>query len=317
MKKNLQPKANQGGQSLPLHLRHRPEFLDHVIGHSSVIRSLKKIIVDDACHAFLFGGPPGVGKTTLARLVAKALSCSKIEIDAATHSGADHVRDLLEGLIVKPLGEDHVAVIIDEAHALSKQAFQALLKTMEEPPDWLYWFLCTSEINKVPVAIKRRCASYELRLISTALIGELLYSVCLKDKLVIPTAIVNLCADEAQGSPGRALMNLTACLGAKDLDDARAVLRSSAGSVAAIDLARALFQGVDWRDLQALLRKLKEENPESVRHVVQAYMTTILLSKPGMTQRAKIVLKAFSQPFNGSDGISPLVLAVMTVCSNS
>ena len=177
----------------------RPQTFDQVIGQEHVTRTLQNAIQSGRiAHAFLFTGPRGVGKTTIARLLAKALNCEDgptpqpcnscsncteisagssidvLEIDGASHTGVDHVRDITEGVQYRPAKSRFRVVIIDEVHMLSNQAFNALLKTLEEPPDHVKFIFATTEVQKILATIVSRCQRYDFKRISLRdLLGQL------------------------------------------------------------------------------------------------------------------------------------------------
>lgn len=295
--------------------KYRPQTFDEVVGQDAVVRSLKKTIAKGTSRTFLFSGPPGLGKTTLARLVADALGCpasERLEIDGASKTGIDDMREVASTLAYKPLGGSKTkVVIIDEAQALSKAAVTSLLKVLEEPPSWVAWILCTSEEVKLPQAIKTRCTHFSLKPVSFDDLAELLDKVAQAEKLSIDDKVIDLCAREANGSPRQALANLSVCAGAETLADAKELLRSAEESAEAVELARALIKGASWGEVQGLLRSLKDVNPESARHVIRAYVTVVALNakKEQDAGKALEILDAFSTPFYSSDGVSPLVLA--------
>jgi len=148
-----------------LALKYRPNAYEEMIGQDAVVASIKRVVSDRSTKAFCLTGPSGVGKTTLARIVAWDVGCTPenlVEVDGATYTGVDHWRSIMEGLRFKPLGGGTKVVIVDEAHMLSRNAWNSLLKIVEEGPKYVWWFFCTTESAKIPATIRTRCACYEL-----------------------------------------------------------------------------------------------------------------------------------------------------------
>jgi len=292
--------------------KYRPRRWDEVVCHAAEVRALTNALKTGSTRAFLFTGPSGVGKTTLARLAAAQVGCKGdlLEIDAATYTGVDEMRAVTATLSYRPLGVGAVkGVIVDEFHAVSKNSAQSLLKILEEPPPWVYWFLCTTDPARILPTIRTRCMVCALKPVPRADLQDLLRDIVDAEQLQLPRGVVELCAHEARGSPRQALANLATCAAVKTIDEARALLRSAEGAPAAFELARALQRGSSWDVVWNLLGQMDDIDPESVRHVVIDYATKAILGRKQATEQGLAILKAFSKPFNHHDGISPVVLA--------
>jgi DNA polymerase-3 subunit gamma/tau len=209
-----------------LYLKWRPAAFDEVVGQEHIIRTLKNSLKTGRIrHAYLFSGPRGTGKTTNARLLAKAVNCTHedpemrpcnqcaacvamnegrfldlIEIDAASHTGVDDVRDLREKIAFAPSEGKYKVYIIDEVHRFSGNAFDALLKTLEEPPDHAMFVLATTEIDKVPATIKSRCLPFEFRRLTVVEVADRLQSIAEREGIRIERAALELIAREGTGS---------------------------------------------------------------------------------------------------------------------
>lgn len=299
-------------------IRHRPTKLNQIIGQDEVVLSFQSALKNRTSHGFLFTGPSGVGKTTMAYIGARMVGAKQndiIERDAASYSGKDDMRALVEVLRYRPLGKVKV-VLLEEVHRLSPAAWDAALKMLEQPPDWVYWFLTTTDASKVPDAIATRCIRYALKPVRVSLLLEFLDTIVEVEKFDTPRQIIELCAKTAEGSPRRALSNLAACYAAEDRAEAARLIADfelkEAGTPYA--LARAIADGWRWDKIQPLLKSLSEEgaNAESIRQTVRAYVTTCLLDMKdeGSFCKGLKILDEFSTSFNAADGISPVILAV-------
>ena len=302
-----------------LHVKYRPGTLKGLVGQTSVVSSLRKLLRENPPHAYLFTGPSGCGKTTTARILAAAVGCegnSILELNAAQFNGVEEMRSIVDISRYRSLGESpNKFFIVDECHMLSKQAWQPLLKVVEEPPPHLYWAFCTTEASKVPDTIRTRCHAYELKPVSSAVLYDLLAVVAEQENLELDGDILQLCAKEAGGSPRQALVNLSVARHAKTRQEAYQTL------VAAVDdedgtgirLARALIVGTNWRDAVAMIRSMPDtESAESVRLVVVNYAAKALLDAKDdrKAERLLAVLDVFSHPFYGAEKRAPLLLAV-------
>src|ERR1700722_12790207 len=156
-----------------LHTKYRPLSFDQVVGQDAVVKGLKRVVKDARAHTFLFTGPAGTGKTTLARILANAFGQNQgtaaniEEIAAADTTGVDAMREVIKHPLYRAIGSSPVkAVILDEAHRLSGSAWDVLLKPIEEPPPHVYWMICSTNPGKIPKTIVSRCLRYDLKPVS-------------------------------------------------------------------------------------------------------------------------------------------------------
>jgi DNA polymerase-3 subunit gamma/tau len=204
----------------------RPQTFDEVVGQQGVTQTLRNTIASGRIgQAFIFAGPRGVGKTTTARILAKALNCVKgptvdpcgaceacveigegrdmdvLEIDAATHTGVDNVREVIvSGLGVRPARDRYKIFVIDEVHMLSTSSFNALLKSIEEPPPHVVFMMATTELHKIPDTIRSRAQEFEFKTIGTRAIAAQLEKIAKAEGLTVEPAALQLIARAAEGS---------------------------------------------------------------------------------------------------------------------
>ena len=213
-----------------LALKYRPQTFNDLIGHEEIATTIYNSIKNNnSPNAFLFTGIRGIGKTTFARIVAKALNCEHtnesmcenkcnhcisitnsshidvLEMDAASKTGVDDVRDLIEFSRYPPSVAKFKIFIIDEVHMLSKQAFNALLKTLEEPPKYLKFIFATTEVKKIPITVISRCQRFNLSRISSDHLFEFLKKIILKEKKKIDEDAIKLIVKISEGSVRDAL----------------------------------------------------------------------------------------------------------------
>ncbi|MEE8377158.1 MAG: DNA polymerase III subunit gamma/tau [Candidatus Aminicenantaceae bacterium] len=205
--------------------KYRPMTFEEMIGQKAIVQTLRNAIKNDrVAQAYIFSGMRGVGKTTAARILAKALNCQHgpsptpcnkcefcrevnedrsidvFEIDGASNRGIDDVRSLRESVKYKPIHSRNKVIIIDEVHMLTKEAFNALLKTLEEPPPHTVFIFATTEFHKVPATILSRCQHFEFKKISQKEIINHLLDITQKEKITISSLGLTLLAKAAEGS---------------------------------------------------------------------------------------------------------------------
>ena len=305
---------------MSLHTKYRPRTFEDVVGQAGAVKSLQKMINQKSCRAMVLTGPSGVGKTTIARIVARAVGCGErniTEIDAATYSGIDAMRAITDTLVYKPLhGENGKRmVIIDEAHALSKSAWQALLKSVEEPPPHIWWAFCSTEPSKIPATIRTRCACYDLKPVDSDSIYKLLRRVEKKEHLGVTDDVLHYIAEQSDGSPRRALTYMAQAAGCTSEKAAAAVLSKAQEDAdgAAIRLARELLGGrAQWTKMMRIIADEPSANAEGIRITVLAYMTKVAMSAKTENRAGPVldIMDAFSEPCNPNDGMAPIILAI-------
>ncbi len=225
--------------------RFRPQQFDQIVGQESLVSALKHSLeAARVGHAYLFCGPRGVGKTTVARILAKALNCAKgptvtpcdkcqncleitqgnaldvLEIDGASNRGIDEIRNLRENVKYMAASSPHKIYIIDEVHMLTTEAFNALLKTLEEPPAHVKFLFATTDPQKLPATILSRCQKFELKRIPHALMGERLNALAKKEKVKMTPDALLAVMQQAQGSmrDAESLLEVLIAGGEKELD---------------------------------------------------------------------------------------------------
>ena len=227
-----------------LYRAYRPEVFDEILGQEHIVKILKnQIATDSASHAYLFCGTRGTGKTTIARILAKGLNCLSekarpcgrcsvcreikegtfldvIEIDAASNNGVDNIRELRESVKYPPAVGRKKVYIIDEVHMLSPGAFNALLKTLEEPPEYVVFILATTEPQKLPSTILSRCMRLDFKRIPEKLLMEGMEGICEKKGIDVTEAALRVIAANADGSVRDGLSILDQCIsgGEKQVD---------------------------------------------------------------------------------------------------
>lgn len=264
-----------------LYRKWRPMSFDDVVSQPHITSTLKnQIATGKTAHAYLFTGSRGTGKTTCARIFAKAVNCLNphdgepcleceicknadngslsdiIEIDAASNSKVDDIRELREGVVYTPEMCKYKVYIIDEVHMLSAGAFNALLKTMEEPPEHVKFILATTEVHKVPATIVSRCQHFDFHRIKTEDIVDRLLYISSQEKLNLHSDAARLIAQLSDGGMRDALSLLDQCSAYSD--DITAEVVSNAAGIAGRGYLFDILEGVCRRDTAEVIRKIDE-----------------------------------------------------------
>ncbi len=224
--------------SQALYRKWRSHTFADLVGQPHVVRTLENALQSDrVAHAYLFNGPRGTGKTSTARLLAKALNCigpkalkpcgecaacqaidegrylDLVEIDAASNNGVEDIRELRNAVNFSPTEGDSKVYIVDEVHMLSPSAFNALLKTLEEPPNHVYFILATTEIHRIPATVISRCQRFDFRRIPTGEIQNHLKMISNEEGCIVESAALSMIAESAQGGMRDAISLLDQVIG--------------------------------------------------------------------------------------------------------
>ncbi len=301
-----------------LYRKWRPQDWDEVAAQEHVIQTLRNAVLNDrVAHAYLFAGPRGTGKTTCARLLAKAVNCldidlakrpcnacehcqslttgrfmDLIEIDAASNTSVDDVRDLRDKINFSPSQGRYKVYIIDEVHMLSTAAFNALLKTLEEPPPHAIFILATTEIHKIPATVLSRCQRHEFRRIPLNIIVDHLKKKCESEGIQVDEKVFTEIARQATGSLRDAISlldQLTSTSQTITLEIAQTVL-GTATSMRVVEIISALIEKDSAKGLTQINQALDSgTDPRQLARQIVTYLRNILLYKMGNTGQVDVL----------------------------
>ena len=240
--------------------KYRPQNFDEVLGQEHITKVLKNSVEQNSfAHAYLFAGSRGTGKTSIARILAKNLGCSDndiYEIDAASNRGIDDIRELREAVNSLPFDSPYKTYIIDEAHMLTKEAFNALLKTLEEPPAHTVFVLATTEFDKLPATISSRCQSFSFKKPEHQLLKQVISNIAEKEGARLEQPSIDLIALLSEGS----------------FRDAQGVLQkviaASGGSSISHDEVARIVGAPKEETVNELLRGIQEQDLEKALSAV-------------------------------------------------
>lgn len=316
-----------------LYRKYRPTNFDEVVGQKHIIQTLKNAVAKDRIgHAYLFCGPRGTGKTSIAKIFAKMLNCEDkehapcgvctsckmaaehsypdiIEIDAASNNGVDEVRDLIERVKYAPMQGKYKVYIIDEVHMMSTGAFNALLKTIEEPPEHVIFIFATTEPHKVLPTIISRCQRYDFSKVSIQDIEYRLSVVCKQENIAVEDSALNLIAQLSDGGMRDALSILDQCVAYCTSSITQKDVRDIYGIMTIEDIGR-LYKDLYDHDVEKVIQTLQTANDSGMdlkritADFIKLLKDSVIVSHSSQTQLVSDMNKSVIQKYMETSPVS-------------
>lgn len=287
-----------------LYRKYRPKKFVDIYGQDKAIAALKKKCRTDSIpHAILFHGPSGTGKTTLGRIIARRLKCGKYdysETNTADYRGIESIRSIRKSIPQAPIHGNCQVILMDECHKLTSDAQNALLKLLEEPPDHVYFILCTTEPEKLLRTIRSRCMEIRLQAIEHDDLVSLMHNICKKERIKIPEQIsgtvLSKIAECANGSAREAIQILDSVQNLDSTAEMLEAIEKVTLKAQVISIARKLLDTkTKWKDIAPILKDLENEDAEQIRWMVLGYAKSVLLKSDN--PRAFRMIESFRDNF--------------------
>ena len=287
---------------MQLYRKYRPNKLFDVVGQTDARKVLHSMLAGAGLpQAIMFTGPSGCGKTTLARILRRHLRCHQSdfnEVNCADIRGIEHVREIRRQMPLAPVYGHSKIWLIDEAHKLTKDAQNALLKMLEDTPRNVYFMLCTTEPQGLIRTIHTRCTPIKLKPLNDTTLRRLIAKVAGQEGVTLSSDVLDKIAEVSEGSARQALVYLDAVISLDTEEEQLAAVSPSSVEEEAISLARALIQNKpSWVACAKILRGLEKEDPEGIRYLVLAYARKVLLGGKSQAGRAAVIIDVFRFDF--------------------
>jgi len=280
--------------------KYRPEKFSDVIGQDSVVNIIKnKWKTKTIPHAILLCGPFGVGKTTIARIIAKCLKCSPydlIEKNSADYRGIDDIRAIRSTMNNAPIEGDVRVWVLDECHKITSDAANALLKILEDPPSHAYFILATTEPERLLDGIRQRCLVLKLNPISEESLQAIVQQVCSKEKIKLAEPVMEKLLEYAGGSAREALQILDRVHQLESKQEQLEAITKISTTTKVIEIVKLLLnKNTKWNQLTPILKELQGEDAEQIRYITLSYARSVLLGRDN--PRAFRIIEAFRDNF--------------------
>lgn len=302
-------------EKMELYRKYRPQNLSEMVGNEATIKSLKAEL-ENGSHVFLFTGPAGCGKTTLARIIAKEVGAGDLsikEINSAENRGIDTAREVQEQMRYNPSDGDALVWIFDECHQWLAPVQNAFLKALEDTPEHVYFFLCTTDPQKLITPLKTRCSIINVTPLTDDEMTYLLKRTARAEKIKMGSEVYERICELAQGGSRKGLKLLSKVLYLESDEERLEVLKigDASDNPETIELCRALLQkGCTWSKLAFLLKTLDLSEPERVRQAVMGYMNSVLLNGKASVE-AVSAMQAFSSADSYRNGKFSITVACL------
>ena len=287
---------------MSLYLEYRPNTFEEVKGNERTIPAIRKLLdpINKAPHTWMFSGPTGCGKTTLARILAKELGCDAVdlnEVNSANFRGVDMVRDVIYKSQFMPTNGVAKVWIIDEVHMLTTIAQNAFLKILEDTPDHIYFILCTTDSQKLAKPFRDRCQTFKVEALKPKEMLRILRMITRKEESIVENSILEYIIKKADGIVRDAIQILEQVLATDEDKRLEAIENYRTEEVKIENLCVKLFYGKpDWMDIAPMLKELKGDStePETIRRVFLGWAQSELFKKD--SRRAAAIMEAFEEP---------------------
>jgi len=285
--------------SEPLHILYRPQELDEVAGNKGAVATIESLLerdLKDIPHSWLFSGASGCGKTTLARIVADKLGCADIdfyEYNSSSMRGIDSIREIEQKCKLSPMGGKVKVYLLDEVHQLTSAAQDASLKILEDAPKNVFFFLATTNPEKLKKAMRTRCTDIAVKSLNSREIMGLLKEIVEAEEKEVDIEVIKRISMSCDGSPREAVKMLDMVIDTAEKDLALEVIENTHASEASvIELCRSLVKGDAWKNVAKILDNLEAE-PEQTRRAIGTYLSKVLMGSG--EQRISEMLEFFEE----------------------